>query len=89
MVGALGIAGLHKFLKYGTWLRGALAPYLIRKVAAAQVMTGGFWDAGALGQMAREHIAGGRDFPAEINAVLTLESVQRQLFRDLPLRLEI
>jgi asparagine synthase (glutamine-hydrolysing) len=89
VVGALGIAGSHKFLKYGTWFRGALAPYLIRKVAAAQVMTGGFWDGGALGQMAREHISGGRDFPSEINAVLTLESVQRQLFRDLPLRLEI
>jgi len=89
VVGALGIAGLHKFLKYGTWLRGALAPYLVRKIAAAQVMTGGFWDAGALGQMARAHVSGGRDFPAEINAVLTLESVQRQLFRDLPRRLEI
>ena len=28
VVKALGVAGMHKFLKYSTWFRGALAPYV-------------------------------------------------------------
>jgi asparagine synthase (glutamine-hydrolysing) len=88
VVRALGIAGLHKFLKYSTWFREALAPYVTGKIAAAQKSGHGFWNAEALGQLTRQHLSGGKDFPSEINAVLTLESVERQFFRELPRELE-
>jgi asparagine synthase (glutamine-hydrolysing) len=84
VVRALGLAGLHKFLKYSTWFRSELASYLTSKIAAARRRDDGFWDAGAVGQMAEQHLRGRKDFPSEINAVLTLESLERQLFRELP-----
>jgi asparagine synthase (glutamine-hydrolysing) len=88
VVRALGISGLHKFLKYSTWFRDALAPYATERIAAAQNAAHGFWDARQLGELAREHVSGGRDYPMELNAVLTLESVDRQLLRGLPRGLE-
>jgi hypothetical protein len=38
--------------------------------------------------MTRQHLTGQKDLPSEINAVLTLESVERQLFHELPRGLE-
>jgi len=87
-VRALGIAGLHKFLKYSTWFREALAPFVTEKIGAAQESGDGFWNAGGLGEMTAQHLSGGKDFPCELNAVLTLESVERQLFHGLPRGLE-
>jgi asparagine synthase (glutamine-hydrolysing) len=81
---ALGIAGLHKFLKYSTWFRNDLADYVAAHIPAAANMADGFWDRRGLEAMARQHLAGRKDFPCEINAALTLESLARQLFRDLP-----
>jgi asparagine synthase (glutamine-hydrolysing) len=88
VVRTLGIAGLHKFLKYSTWFRGELAPYLKAQTAAAQKREHGLWNAAGLEQMARRHLAGEKDYPSEINAVLTLESLERQLFAELPRGLE-
>ena len=88
VVKSLGIAGLHKFLKYSTWFRRELAPFITERIAAAQKNVNGFWNAEALGQLTRQHLSGRKDFPAEINAALTLESLERQLFRDLPRTLE-
>ena len=85
---ALGIAGLHKFLKYSTWFRNPLAPYVTEKIGAAQMTANGFWNGDALVQLARQHLSGAKDFPCEINAALTLESLERQLFRELPRGLE-
>jgi asparagine synthase (glutamine-hydrolysing) len=81
VVRALGIAGLHKFLKYSTWFRRDLAPYVRERIAAAQKSNQGWWHAEALGQMARQHLTGQKDFPSELNAVLTLEAVERLLLR--------
>jgi asparagine synthase (glutamine-hydrolysing) len=88
VVRALGIAGLHKFLKYSTWFRNDLAPFVNDKIAAAQKSAHGFWNSEALAQVARGHLSGRKDFPSEISAALTLESLERQLFRDLPRGLE-
>ena len=88
VVKALGIAGRHKFLKYSTWFRESLAPFVSERIAVAQKAATGFWNAEALGQLARQHLAGAKDFPTELNAALTLESLERQLFRDLPRRLQ-
>ena len=88
VVKALGVAGMHKFLKYSTWFRTSLAPYVSDRIAAAQKSNAGFWNADALGELARQHISGAKDFPSEINAVLTLESLERQFFKELPRGLE-
>jgi asparagine synthase (glutamine-hydrolysing) len=84
VVNALGIAGLHKFLKYSTWFRNTLAPFVTEKIAAAQKTTASFLNAEALGQVTRQHLSGHKDFPSEINAALVLESLERQFFRELP-----
>jgi asparagine synthase (glutamine-hydrolysing) len=81
---ALGISGMHKFLKYGTWFRTSLAPYVEERLAAAAQMSQGFWNPDALRRVVHQHLSGQCDFPSEINAALALESVERQLFRELP-----
>jgi len=88
VVKALGIAGLHKFLKYSTWFRGELAPFITERIAAAKKNANGFWNAEALGQLTQQHLSGRKDVPTEINAALTLESLERQFFRELPRGIE-
>jgi hypothetical protein len=88
MVKAMGVAGKHKFLKYSTWFRGALAPFVTEKISAAQNNSNGFWSATALREISQAHLSGKKDFPAEINVALTLEAVERLLFRELPRGLE-
>lgn len=85
---ALGVSGLHKFLKYGAWFREVLSPFVTERIARAQTTGGQFWDTEALGRLASRHVSGEGDFPAEINAALTLESIERQFFRELPRGLE-
>jgi len=84
VVKALGIVGLHKFLKYSTWFRTSLAPYVRARVEAAKKSAPGFWDSEALEEVTRQHLSGRKAFPSELNAVLTLEAVERLLFRELP-----
>jgi asparagine synthase (glutamine-hydrolysing) len=80
----LGILGLHKYLPYRHWLRTDLAGYLRDKLADAQAQRMPFWNPTFLETMATEHISGRKNYVREINAVLTLEAVERLLFRDLP-----
>ena len=88
VVRALGIAGMHKFLKYSTWLRGPLAPFVTERLAAVKENANRFWNTAGLAETFHAHLNGKNDFPAEINAALTLEAVERLLFRDLPRRLD-
>jgi asparagine synthase (glutamine-hydrolysing) len=84
MVRVMGIAGLHKFLKYSRWFRTDLAPFVAERIAAAQKSGNGFWHVESLGALAGQHLAGQKDCPLELNVALTLESVERQLLRELP-----
>lgn len=84
VVTGLGFAGRHKFLKYSTWLRGPLAPLLPERLAAAAKVGAGYLDADYVGQLAGWHKSGRKNLSAELNAVLTLESIERQLLRGLP-----
>jgi len=83
-VSKLKLAGLHKYLHYNTWFRHALAGYLRSALASSQVRQSPFWNPAFLDRMAGEHIAGRKNHSLEINAVLTLEAVERLLFRELP-----
>jgi hypothetical protein len=81
VVNALGIAGLHKFLKYSTWFRTGLAPLVRERLAAASTEANGIFNAAFISQVAEQHISGRRNFLAEINAILTLEAVERLFFQ--------
>jgi asparagine synthase (glutamine-hydrolysing) len=76
---AVGILGLHKFLRYRRWLRRELATYLKEALANARTRQMPYWNADFLERMANEHISGQRNYVREINAVLTLEGIDRLL----------
>lgn len=74
---AFGIMGLHKFLRYRRWFRTKLAAYLREALANAAARQMPFWNANFLERMAADHISGRRNYLREINAVLTLDAVDR------------
>ncbi len=80
----MGIRGLHKFLRYSSWYRGELSGYLTERLASASARNGRFWNPRFIQAMAADHISGRQNYGHEINKVLTLEAVERVLFRDLP-----
>jgi len=61
-----------------------LADYVESVLKDVQVRDQSFWDSRFLEQMASEHVTGHKNFVREIDAVVTLEAVERLLFRDLP-----
>jgi asparagine synthase (glutamine-hydrolysing) len=79
-----GILGLHKFLHYRSWFQRELAGYVNGILTDAQTRRSPFWNYDFLEHVAREHTAGRKNYLFEINAVLTLEAVERLLFRELP-----
>jgi asparagine synthase (glutamine-hydrolysing) len=79
-----GFLGLHKYLPYRRWFRRELAGYVSEVLADAQTRRIPYWNSDFLEGMAKDHIRGSKNYVREINAVLTLEAVQRLLFRDLP-----
>jgi asparagine synthase (glutamine-hydrolysing) len=82
IVFGLGIAGLHKFLKYSTWFQQDLAPYV--RDGVERTRGSSFLDSKFLGQIADLHIRGRTNYSAELNAILTLEAIERKLLRELP-----
>jgi len=81
---ALGVVGLHKFLNYRVWFRGELAGYLNESMRDAQVRGNWAWDTRFVKRLAPEHIRRRKNYIHEINAVATLEAIERLLLRDLP-----
>lgn len=78
---AVGISGMHKFLQYRRWLQNELAGFVQERVVGAQLP---FLNAEFLSTMAREHVAGRKNFNREINAVATLGAVERLILRTRP-----
>lgn len=81
---ATGILGLHKYLHYRSWFLSELSDYLRDSLARIRDCETPFWNSAFIERMASEHIAGRKNYVTEINAVLTLEAVERLLFRNLP-----
>jgi asparagine synthase (glutamine-hydrolysing) len=77
---AVGILGLHKYLHYRSWFRKELADYLTDTVSSRHVRQSPFWNSKFLEHMARDHTGGRRNYVLEINAVVTLEAVERLFF---------
>jgi asparagine synthase (glutamine-hydrolysing) len=74
--------GWHKFLHYRKWFRRELADYVAGALQEVQARRSPFWDSSFLETLAREHIDGRRNYVREIDAVLTLEAVDRLLLHD-------
>ena len=69
----------HKFLPYRRWLRGPLADHLRSALDNAAMQRLPCWHERALRELAADHISGRHNRLREINAVLTLEAVNRLL----------
>lgn len=80
----LGIAGLHKYLPYRSWFQRELADYVKNVVSDARAQHALFFNLDFLEYMVREHICGRKNYTLELNAVLTLEAVERLLLREHP-----
>ena len=77
----LGIVGLHKYLHYRNWFRRELGDYLQDTITEARNRQTSFWDPAFLKRMVEDHISGRKNYVQEINAVLTLEAIERLLLR--------
>jgi asparagine synthase (glutamine-hydrolysing) len=80
----VGIIGRYKFLNYRMWFRQELAAYVNESIKDARIHCSWPWNSRFLKGLAHEHISGRRNYVHEINAVITLGTVKRLLFRDLP-----
>jgi asparagine synthase (glutamine-hydrolysing) len=78
----LGLRGLHKYLPYRHWFRRELASYVTDRLTVAQARQMPFWNSHFLADIAKEHLRGRKNYVREINAVLTLEAVERLLIRN-------
>lgn len=78
---SLGILGLHKYLHYRRWFQRELGDYLQDTITEAQNRQTSFWDPDFLKRMVEAHISGRKNYVHEINAVLTLEAIERLLLR--------
>ena len=78
----LGILELHKYLPYRHWFRRELAAHISEILADAQTRRMPFWNPGFLESMADDHIRGRKNYVREINAVLTLQAVERLLIQN-------
>jgi asparagine synthase (glutamine-hydrolysing) len=80
----LKLSGRHKYLHYGSWFRNGLAEYVSDALSSAKNHGGGFLDPHFLRKMGEQHLRGENNYAPEINAALTLEAIERLLFRELP-----
>ena len=76
--------GWHKFLHYRRWFRRELADYIVGALKDVQDRRSPFWNSGFLGGLAHGHINGRMNYVHEIDAVLTLDAVERLLFQGHP-----
>ena len=83
LASTLHVAGTHKYLPYRNWFRRELADYVMDAIVDVRARQSPFWNADVLGRIAEDHIRGRKNYVREINAVVTLATVDRLLFRAL------
>ena len=81
----LGVLGLHKFLPYRRWFRKELAPLVMERLSSRRIREAPWWTRNAPGRLARKHKSGQGNYVRELNAVLTLEAIDRLFFKEVPL----
>jgi asparagine synthase (glutamine-hydrolysing) len=80
----VGVFGRHKYLHYRRWLRNELAHYLNAAIDRASSRPSPFWNQTFVRQLGSAHISGRGNYLRELNAVLTLEAVDRLFLRNHP-----
>ena len=80
----LGILGLHKFLPYRRWFQEELSSTVMERLRTGRVRQAPWWSKNAPEMCAREHILGRANYVRELNAVLTLEAIDRLLLSEMP-----
>lgn len=81
-----GILGLHKFLPYRRWFRQQLAATVSEILTDRRTREAPWWNPPYLATMWPDHVRGRGNYVREINAILTLEAVERLIlngFREL------
>ena len=77
----LRLSRMHKYLHYSHWFRRELSEFVHDRLKVARERHEKYFDPRFLSQMADRHAGGRETFTPEINAVLTLEAIERLLFR--------
>jgi asparagine synthase (glutamine-hydrolysing) len=72
--------GSHKYLPYRRWFRAELAAYVEDRLMDLTACRNHLWNPTVLARIARDHKDGRTNNLREINAVLTLEAIDRLLF---------
>lgn len=75
-----GLLGQHKFLPYRRWFREELLEVVQRATKRAAAGRQPWWSPQVVTRMAADHASGRRNHLREINAILTLDTVERVLF---------
>jgi asparagine synthase (glutamine-hydrolysing) len=81
LLAPFGILGLHKFLPYRRWFQHELAPTIMERIATDRVRTAPWWASGVPEALARAHFSGRGNYVRELNAVLSLEAIDRLFLR--------
>jgi asparagine synthase (glutamine-hydrolysing) len=82
IVAPAGLGRPHKYLFYGHWLRSELSDYLGDMISSCSGASSGFWSRNAIRTMAEDHIKRRANRLHEINAVLSLDAIYRNLIRE-------
>jgi asparagine synthase (glutamine-hydrolysing) len=77
----LGLLGLHKYLPYRSWFRRELSATVKERIEDVSVQNCPYWNRERLLELPDSHRHGRQNLTQEINAVLTLEAVERLLIR--------
>jgi asparagine synthase (glutamine-hydrolysing) len=73
--------GRHSFLHYGRWFRKELAGYLNERLTDRATSRNRLWNPAFLATLPLRHAEGRGNYVREIDAVLTLEAIDRLLVR--------
>jgi len=76
-----GILGMHKFLPYRRWFQHELAPTIMERISTDRVRTAPWWASGVPEALARAHFSGRGNYVRELNAILSLEAIDRLFSR--------
>lgn len=78
------LLGLHKFLPYRRWFKKELFEVIASATRRADCGDQPWWNEKVITQIGTEHASGRKNHLREINAILTLDAVQRVLIDGIP-----
>jgi asparagine synthase (glutamine-hydrolysing) len=81
---SLGILGSHKYLHYAHWFRTQLPTIVMERLSTERVRQAPWWRKNAAEICAQLHISGRANYVRELNAILSLEAIERLFFSEIP-----